>query len=115
MADSQVRVIGAGGEMVSGRAVAAEQGEILDVIGFLALLPVYAVLKPHHLSGGARHAEAPHERLSCRGPPVALFRRKLAHPRVEQPGTARARFLALVGLRRSEIAVGRVLSRDGVR
>ena len=32
VADAQVDIVGAGGQMVGGRAVAAEQGEILDVV-----------------------------------------------------------------------------------
>ncbi len=71
---SQVGVVGAGSQMVGRHPVAAQQGEILDVVGGLGLLAVDEVVERDRASGAARHAEAKHEGLACRGAAVAFSR-----------------------------------------
>ena len=87
--------------MVSRHAVAAQQREVLDIRGGLGLLPVNGIAETDIDGVLTRHAKAQDERLSGRGAPVALFRRKLAHARME-----------LVVLRRREIAVSHPLAED---
>ncbi len=40
VADAEIDVVGAGGEVIGGRAVAAEQGEVFDIGGGFGLLAV---------------------------------------------------------------------------
>ena len=114
VADAQIGVIGAGGQVIGGHAVGAQQREILDIGGGLGLLAVHPVGEAHGALGIARHAEPQREGFARRGPAVALFGRHLAHLGVAQPGSLCARAGRLAGLRRREIAVGEPLAEDRV-
>ena len=76
VADAQVGVIGAGGQMIGRHAVAAQQGKVFDLIGQLGLLAIDGIGKAQHAVMAARHAEAQGERLAGGGAAVALLAAK---------------------------------------
>ena len=79
VADAQVRVVGAGGQVIGRHAVAAQQGEIFDIGGGFGLRPVNAVGEANVPLGVARHAETQRKRLAGGGAAVAFLARHLAH------------------------------------
>jgi glutamyl/glutaminyl-tRNA synthetase len=83
VSDAQVGVVGAGGEVISRHAVAAEEGEVFDVGGGLGLVAIHGVGEADFAGGLARDAEAEGERLSGSGAGVALGLREVAHSGVE--------------------------------
>ena len=91
VADAQVGVVGAGAEVVGGHAVAAQEGEILDIGGGFGLRAVDGVGELDVADGLAGDAEAERERLAGGGAAVAFRARDFAHPGVEEPGFALAR------------------------
>ena len=112
VADAQVHVVGAGGQVVSGHAVAAQQREVLDIGGGFGLLAVDGIVETDMAQGVARHAEAQRERLARGGAAVAFLARKLAHPGVEEPGCG-AGALHIGGRGRGEIAIRQALLENG--
>ncbi len=108
VADAQVGVVGAGGHVIGGQAIAAQQREVLDIVRGLGLLAVDAVAELNQAAVASRHAKAQHERFSGRGAPVALCRAELAHPGVEQPPG----FVVGFGIQGREIAVGQPILED---
>ncbi len=83
VSDAQVGVVGAGGEVISGHAVAAEEGEVFDVGGGFGLVAVNGVSETDFAVGLAGNAEAEGERLSGGGAAVALGLGEVAHSGVE--------------------------------
>ena len=89
VADAEIGVVGARGEMVSGKAVRPQQGEVLYLVGELWLRAVDAVHKSQHTALAAGHAIAQRKRLACGGAAVGLFARHLAHAGIREPGALR--------------------------
>ena len=85
VADAKVGIVGAGSQMISRRAIAAQQGEILNIRRRFRLFPVNAVREPDILDNVAWHAVAEHKRLTRGGTTVALLMRQLSHTGMEQP------------------------------
>ena len=85
--DAQVGVVGAGGEVVGGHAVGAQQGEVFDVGGGFYLLAVDRISKSHDLLTLARHAKAQRKRLAGCGAAVTFRFGKFARAGIEQPSS----------------------------
>ena len=113
--DAQVGIVGAVGQVISRHAVAAEQGEILDIGVCLGLVAVDGIGELHVAGAVVRHAKAQGERLAGGGAAVALLARKFAHAGIEQPGSVRAGFLAVAALGEGEIAIGQAFFEDRLR
>ena len=97
--------------MIGRHAVAAQQGEILDIgVGF-GLFAIDGVGEVHVAVAIAGDAEAQGEGLAGGGAAVAFFARKFAHARVEEPGALRAGLLAIAAVGEGEIAIGQALLR----
>src|SRR5579864_1577453 len=75
VADAQVGVVGAGGQVIRGHTVGPQQGEVLDVGGGLYLLTIDGVGETNHLSALARHAKAQGKRLTRSGAAIAFLAR----------------------------------------
>ena len=74
VADAEIGVVGAGGEVVGRHAVRAQQGEVFDLVGELWLRAVDAIDKSQHAALAARHAIAQRERLARGGAAVGSLR-----------------------------------------
>ena len=107
VADAQVGVVGAGAQVIGGHAVAAQQGEILDIGGGFGLRAVDGIGEFDVADGFARHAEAQREGLSGGGAAVAFGAGQLAHFGMEEPGLTLAR--RALRARRREIAIRQAL------
>ena len=90
VADAQVGVIGAGGQMIGRHAVAAQQGEVFDLIGQLGLLAIDGIDKAQDAVVAAGHAEAQRKGFPGGGAAVALGAREIAHAGIEEPCALRA-------------------------
>src|ERR1039458_7560949 len=112
MTDTQIHVVGTGGEVVGGHAVGAEEREVFDVIGGFDLLAVDRVGETHLFSQAARDAETKGEGLSGGGSAVALGAGEFAHPGVEQPGLIGTGFFAVVDLASSGVGRGEIAIRQ---
>ena len=88
VADAQVHIVGAGRHVVHRHAVAAQQREIFDIGREFGLLAINGVLKLHGVRAIAGHAKSQNKRLAGIGATLAFFRRKLAHPGIEEPRDA---------------------------
>lgn len=97
--------------MVSGKPVAAEKREVLDVSGGFRLRTVHRIREGDD-PAFARHAEAQREWLAGGGAAVALLARHFAHVGVEQPRSLRARFLGVAVVRGRKIAIRQALLKD---
>src|ERR1700674_4454329 len=110
VADTEVDVVGTGGEVVGGHAVGTEEREVFDVVGGFDLLAVDRVSEADLFTCPPGNTEAEGEGLSRRGSAVALRAGKFAHAGVEEPGLIGAGFFAVVnlassGMRGGEVAV----------
>src|SRR5712692_3300021 len=108
VADTEIDVVGTGGEVVGWHAVGTEEREVFDVVGGFDLLTC-----------APGNTEAKGEGLSRRGSAVALRAGKLAHTGVEEPGLIGTGFFAVVDLDSSgvgggKVAVSQSLLKDGV-
>ena len=73
VADAQIGVVGAGGQVIRRHAIRSQQSEIFDVRAGLPLLPVNGIGEAHHLSVFAGHAKAQRKTLSGSDASVALL------------------------------------------
>src|ERR1700676_1941699 len=105
VADTEVDVVGAGGEVVGGHAVRTEEREVFDVGGGFDLLAVDRVSEADLFGCPPGNTEAKGEGLSRRGSAVALRTGKFAHAGVEQPGLIGSGFFAVAGVGRGKVAV----------
>ena len=112
--DAQVGVVGAVGEVIGGHAVAAQQGEILDIGVGLGLFAVDGIVELDVAFAVVGHAEAQGEGFAGGGAAVAFFARKFAHAGIAEPGSVGAGFLAIAALGEGEIAVGQAFFEDGL-
>ena len=72
--------------MIGGHSVAAQQGEVLDLVGQLGLLAVDGVVKAQDAVVAAGDAEAEGEGLAGGGAAVAFGAGQIAHSGIEEPG-----------------------------
>src|ERR1700682_2420942 len=72
VADTEVDVVGTGGEVVGWHAVRTEEREVFDVVGGLNLFAVHRIREPHLFACPPRNTEAEGEGFSGRGSAVAL-------------------------------------------
>ncbi len=113
VADAQIGVVDAGGEMVGGHAVRAQQREVFHLVGELGLRAVDAIGKAQGAALAARNAIAEGERLAGSGAAVAFFARQFAHAGIEEPGALRGGLVAVARVGRGEVAIGKALGEDG--
>ena len=114
VADTEIDVVGTGGEVIGGHAVGAEEREVFDVVSGLDLLAVDRVSEADLLAGAAGNTEAEGEGLSGGGSAVAFGGGKFAHARVEKPGLIGAGLLAFASVGGCEVAVSQALLKDRV-
>ena len=95
VADAEIGVVGAGGEVISGHAVGAQQGEVFHLVGELGLLAVDAVGKAEGAVLAAGDAIAEGEGLAGGGAAVGVFAGEFAHAGVEEPGALRGGLIVL--------------------
>jgi hypothetical protein len=112
VADANVDVVGAGGEMVGGHAIAAEEGEIFDVGGGFGLRAVDSVGEMNLVAGFARHTEAEGKRIASGGATIAFGAGKIGHAGIEEPSALGAGFFAVAGVGGGEVAVGETFFKD---
>src|SRR5579862_5212903 len=105
VADAQVGIVGAGGQMVGRIAIRAEQGKIFDISTGLHLFAVNGIGEANNLAALARNAEAKGKRLSSGRAAVAFLTREFPHPRIKQPSSLSSRSFAVAGMGWREIAV----------
>src|SRR6266849_10508334 len=86
VADTEVDVVGTGGEVVGGHAVGTEELEVFDVVGGFDLLAIDPVSEADLFACPPGNTEAKGERLSRRGSGVARRAGKLAHTGGEERG-----------------------------
>ena len=115
VADAQVGVVCAGGQVIRRHAVAAEQSEIFDIGGGFGLLAEDTIFEMNHSPALARHAEAQRERFARRRPPVAFRARKLAHAGRKQPSPVLARTFRIRRAGRCEVAIRQVFGENRLR
>jgi len=108
-------IVGAGGEVIGGHAIGAQQCEVFNIDGCLRLLTIDGITKLHHAatSRGTRKRRA-------KGSPAAAWRSlffagEFAHSGVEQPCSLRAGFLTVACVSGSEVAVGQAFFEDRLR
>src|SRR5271166_3445753 len=70
--DLQIDVVGTRRQVVGGHAVAAEQGEVFDVVGGFGLMTVDGVGKADVFAGTARDSEAQCKSLAGGGTAIAF-------------------------------------------
>src|SRR6202140_5882096 len=115
VADAQIRIVGAGGQVVGRHAIGAQEREVLNVSGGLHLLAINGIGETHDTSSLARPAIAQSEGLSRGGATIAFLARKFPHAGIEQPSPLRARSLTVARVRGREIPVGQAFLKDGLR
>src|ERR1700733_3838006 len=71
VADLQIDVVGARRQMIGGHAVAAEQGEVFDVVGRFGLVAVNGIGEADVFAGPARPSEPLGKSLSAAAAAVA--------------------------------------------
>src|ERR1700686_385254 len=108
VADTEVDVVGTGGEVVGGHAVRTEEREVFDVAGGFDLLAIDRVSEADLFACPSGNAEAEGEGLSRRGSAIAFGAGKFAHAGVEEPGLIGAGFFAVVDLDSSGVGGGKV-------
>src|SRR5471030_1452003 len=64
VADAKIRVVGAGGQMIGGHAIGAQQGEVFDIGEGLGLFAIDAVVEAHLAIAAMGHAESQGEGLT---------------------------------------------------
>src|SRR6185312_510084 len=84
--DAEVDVVGAGGEVISGGAVAAEEGKVFDVFGGFGLVAVDGVVELDVFGSFAGDAEADDEFFAGRGAAVAFVLGHFALAGIGAPG-----------------------------
>ncbi len=112
VADAEIDVVGAGGEVVGGDAVASEEREVFDVGGRFGLLAEDEVFDGDAVAGVARDAETDYEGFAGGGAAVAFVAGDFALAGVEEPGAVW--FGRVVGFKRREVAVGHAFGEDGL-
>ena len=80
VADAEIGVVGARGEVIGGHAVRAQQGEVFDLVGELGLRAVDAIGEAQGTALAARDAIAEGEGLATGGAAVAGFSRSSRMP-----------------------------------
>src|SRR6202158_3998640 len=108
VADTELDVVGAGGDVVGGHAVGTEKREVFDVVGGFDLLAVDRVIETDLFASPPRNTEAEGKGLSGGGSAVALRAGKFAHAGVEEPGLIGSGFFAVVDLDSSGVGGGKV-------
>src|ERR1700681_204350 len=86
VADTEVDVVGAGGEVVGWHAIGTEKREVLNVVCGFDLLAIDRVSEADLLACPSGNTKAEGEGLSRRGSTVAFGAGKFAHAGVEEPG-----------------------------
>ena len=94
VADAEIGIVEARGEVIRGHAVRAEKREIFYLVGRLGLFAVDGIREVQHPAFTAGHAIAQRERLARCGATVRLFTGQLAHSGVEEPRALRTRSFA---------------------
>src|SRR5579862_460374 len=113
--DAQVRVVGAGSQVIGRHPVRTQEGEVLDIVGGLHLLAIYGVVKMNLLADPAWNTKPQGKRLSRGGAAIALLGRKLTHPGIEKPRSLRPGFLGISCVRGSEVAIRQSLLKNRPR
>ncbi len=113
VADAEIGVVNAGGEVIGRHAVRAQQGEVFHLIGLLGLLAVDAIHKLQDPALAAGDAIAQGERLARGGAAVRLFAGDFAHAGIEEPCALRAGLIVVARVGRREVAIGKALGEDG--
>src|SRR6202521_4338544 len=111
VADTEVDVVGAGGEVVGGHAVRTEEREVFDVGGGFDLLAVDRVSEADLFGCPPGNTEAKGEGLSSRGSAITFGAGEFAHAGVEEPGLIGAGLFAVVDLDSSGVGGGKVAVR----
>ena len=101
VADAEIGVVDAGGEVVSGESIGTKLGEVFDLGGELGLLTVDAVSEAESAVLAAGDTIAEGEGLTGGGAVVRFFRGQFAHAGVEEPGALTG---GLVFIRRAWVA-----------
>ncbi len=73
VADAQVGIVGAGGQVIGRHPIGAQQGEVFNVGACFDLLAVNGIGEANHVAGIARHAKTESERFSGSGPAIAFL------------------------------------------
>src|ERR1700687_2709965 len=97
VADTEVDVVGTGGEVVGGHAVRTEKREVFYIVGGFDLLAVNRVSEADLFAYPPGNTEAKGEGFR-RGSAIALRAGKFAHAGVEEPGLVGSGFFAVVDL-----------------
>src|SRR5437879_2116829 len=86
VADTEVDVVGTGGEVVGGHAVRTEEREVFDVVGGLGLVAIDRVSEMDLFACPPWNTEPEGEGLSRCGSAIAFGTGKFAHAGGEEPG-----------------------------
>ncbi len=82
VADAQIGVVDARGEVIGGHAVTAQQGEVFDLVGEFGLLAVDAIVEVQ----GAVRGRAGRDSASAKGSPAAARRSLSSRDISRMPG-----------------------------
>ena len=88
VADAEIDVVGAGGQVIGRRAVAAEQREVFDIVGGFGLLAVDESVKRDGFAVSRGTRNRTHEFFAGGGAAVAFFARNFALAGIGEPGSA---------------------------
>ena len=94
VADAEVGVVDARGEVIGRHAVRSQQGEVFDLVGELGLRSIHAIDKAQDAVLTAGDAIAQGEGLAGSGAAVAFLAGEFAHAGIEEPGALRGRRFA---------------------
>ena len=114
VADAQINIVGARRQVIRRHAVAAQQGEVFNVVSCLHLLAVHGIGETDLPAMAAGHAEAQGKGLAGCGAVITFLARQLPHAGIEEPGHSNAGFLAVTRVSRSKVAVGEPLLENGL-
>ncbi len=109
--DAEVDVVGAGGEVIGGRAVAAEEREVFDVVRRFGLIAEDGVGEGYGFASGDAVTE--HEGLAGGGAGVGLVAGHFAHAGIRLPGSGELGCVGILGgLGGGEVSVGKAFGED---
>ena len=114
VADAEIGIVDARGEVIGRHSVRAQQGEVFDLVGELGLITIDAIGEVQGAAFAAGDAIAEGERLARSGAAVAFFPGQFAHTGIAEPGALRGGLLRRRRVRGGEVAIGKAFGEDGM-
>jgi len=112
VADAEIGVVNAGGEVVGGHRIRAQEGEVFNLVCEFGLRTVDAVSEMQGAALATGDTIAEGEGLAGGGATIRLFAGELRHAGIEEPGTLRGGLIVIPSVGGGEVAIGKAFGED---